>query len=243
MMRPRRPMLRENHGARTMVDVEQNDCTKVDKRKTANPSINEDTSPGSNPWSISRASSSGFHDHTSSSKRLVSSQSPDLLARIKSIFQEDLITEDDGNFVGDGLHITAYVIRNGESHCVLHSGRLALKKSHAKNLLVQPESQNWFKTFTFLDDEEMSALYQVLTSPLGSRVGEWTRRLILLKRMRKARIKFWKQGINHCLQLSVINGLNLSYTVPRLCTSDLWTDKCPLHPRLLPMRTLHQQVT
>ena len=153
-------------------------------------------------YPTSRTNPSILSSRTSSSKQTksrlsdasiggtISPDGPDILARIKSIFRKALITEDDEDFVRDGLHITAYVIRNRESHRVPHSGALGLKQSVA--LLTQPQNQNWFRTFAFLHGEEMSALQKVFSSNLESPVGYWTRTIILLERFGKARIKFWE---------------------------------------------------
>lgn len=190
---------------RSETSVKQIDAAVGYSRTTLNQSTNKDKGPTSatNARSTSIASPSIVSAHKSPSSKekglqeddneqSLGPEAPNILARIKSMFHKELITEDDDELFG--LQLTAHVIRNGESHLVPHFGRLGIKKSQAKSLFARRRNPEWVKTFAFLDDEEMSALQIILTPDTETLGDGWTRSLILLKRIRKARFKFWQRG-------------------------------------------------
>lgn len=188
---------------RTISDVDNSGATERDERRTTDPFVNQNrnTARATDLRSISKADPANLGLNKMSSKQakcdttledLVSSETPNILKSIKSIFRKDILTEDDEDVIEDQIHCTAYLIRNGESHELPHVDRLGLTKSHAKRLLSQARNQDWLRIFAFLNDKEMSAVQQILRSDSDSSIGDWTRRLILLQRIRRSRIKFWR---------------------------------------------------
>jgi len=133
--------------------------------------------------------------------------------------------------------LTAYIIRQGQIHLIPHSGSLSLKRKYAKNLRSQSTKQSWYKTFAFLDDEEMRALQKLLyhedlyamareLEESEKREISLQSRIVHLEKRKDPSLKFWKNSKE--VLFLVVKSLNESAGDSdsiRSETLDSWNDR------------------
>ncbi|KAL3423684.1 hypothetical protein PVAG01_05431 [Phlyctema vagabunda] len=87
------------------------------------------------------------------------------------------------------IYFTGYFIRGKDFFRVPNAHMQTLKKIESEWFKFQPKEKSWWKTLAFLEPEELEAVQRLLDG--DSLTGKHNRNLVLLKRLKKGRLKFW----------------------------------------------------